>query len=133
MLSVPAPFPNPGAMALLIEAHQAHPVRIMSNGEGRGRNRTVLVSLLDRIGSSGNRRVKLAALEDPTPLSEAEQAEYQRLERELAGQSRPLKAKADRLERLRLRAVHAERLEAEERRAHRMAAAVKPMFGRRRA
>lgn len=132
MLSVAAPFPNPGAMALLIEAHQAHPVRIMSNGEGRGRHREVMISLLDRAGSSGNRRVRLSDLEDPTPLSEAEKAEYRKLERELAGQARPMKGKYDRLERLRLRALHAERMAAEERRVQRMAAAEKPVFARRR-
>jgi hypothetical protein len=119
MLSVTAPFPHPGAKALLIETHRAVPVRILQNGEGRGRRRQVLIALLDRDGSSGNRRVPLADLEDATPLTEKEEAEFRQLEVELAGQARPLKAKATRLERLRLRAVHHAELERAEAAARR--------------
>jgi hypothetical protein len=119
MLRTEAPFPNVGAKALLVENHRGLPVRILQNGEGRGKSRQVLIALLDRDGSSGNRRVPLADLEDATPLTEREEAEYKRLEVELAGQSRPLKAKADRLERLRLRAVHHIELERAEAAARR--------------
>jgi hypothetical protein len=119
MLRTEAPFPNVGAKALLIETHRAIPVRILQNGEGRGKSRQVLIALLDRDGSSGNRRVPLADLEDATPLTEAEQHEYIALEIELAGKARPLKAKAARLERLRLRAVHHAELERAESAARR--------------
>lgn len=130
MLHIAAPFPNVGATALLIEAHQALPVRILQRLDGRGRNVRLQVSIQDREGSSGVRRVKLADLEDATPLTDAEEAELQRLERELAGQSRPLKAKAKRCERLRLRAVHAEQLAAAERRARWNAGRTYPARGR---
>jgi len=119
MLRVETEFPNVGAKALLIENHRGLPVRILQNGEGKGRRRQVLIALLDRDGSSGNRRVALADLEDATPLTHAEEAEYIALEIELAGQARPLKRKANRLERLRLRAVHHRELERAEAAARR--------------
>ncbi|HEV2865456.1 MAG TPA: hypothetical protein VGX37_03000 [Allosphingosinicella sp.] len=124
MLGIDAPFPNPGAKALLIHAHQAFPVRIMQRVQPHERTRRnaeeLLVSLLDRVGSSGNRRVALADLADASPLSEAELAEMEKLERDLAGSDLTAKGharKAARYERLRLRAVYADQLAAAERRA----------------
>jgi hypothetical protein len=116
MLSVETPFPNVGAKALLIDQHQAHPVRILQNGVGRGKRREVLVSLIGREGSSANRRVTVADLADPSPLTEAEQEELRELERQLAGKTSAPKKVLKREEELRLRAVHHARLEEEERR-----------------
>ena len=110
MLPVPTPFPQVGANALLIEEHQAHPVRILANGEGRGRKREVVVSIQGRDGASATKRVPVASLADPTPLTPAEQREYFRLERELTGKARPPRAAAARFERLRLRWEHEEKL-----------------------
>lgn len=118
-----AEFPNPGAKALLVEAHRAIPVRIMQNGKGRGRNREVLISLQDRDGASGNRRVKVGELIDASPLTEKETAELERLERELVGQAVSERSpKYKRYMALHQRALHAFELEQAERAAKRAAA-----------
>lgn len=111
MLRTPAPYPEVGAEALIVEAHRSRPVRILAR-DRVGRTPMALVAFQDRdgrYGASGNKRVRLADLVDPSPLSDAEEAEYRRLDRELASKARPDARKARRLEALRLRSIHATR------------------------
>ena len=119
MLSIEADFPNPGARALLIEEHQAHPVRIMQRLGGRGRRTELQISIVGREGSSAVRRVTLGDLTNATPLTEAEEARYKRLEAKLAGKATAAARDLAEFERLRLRAVHHQDLERAEAAARR--------------
>lgn len=88
--------------ALLIEAHRAHRVRILGSVPGRARR--VRIAFLDRQGEP-LRELAPAELVPDAPLTDREEAEYQRLDRRLSGQDRPLKADYDRFEALRLRSL----------------------------
>lgn len=92
--------PDGARTALVIEAHQALPVRIL--GAAKGRARRVDVAIL---GSGERRTLAPADLVPDAPLTPREEAEYRRLDARLAGADRPLRADYDRFEALRLRSL----------------------------
>lgn len=116
MLNVETEFPNVYSKALQIVDHQPVAVKIIQNLGGRGSRRQLQVSEIGRDGSSAVRRVTLGQLISAAPLSEDEQADLIRLERELAGKAKPRKADLARHEALRHRYNHqrAEQREREE-------------------
>jgi hypothetical protein len=73
MLKVPATFPDNGSYALLFEGSDAHLVRIHQRVAGSPDE--VLASFPLRPGSAGTRRMALADLVDPTPLTSDEDRE----------------------------------------------------------
>lgn len=88
MLKVPTLFPDNGSYALLFEGSEPHLVRIHQRVAGAPDE--VLASFPLRPGSAGTRRMKLADLVDPTPLTAEEDREIALLHR------KPRKTKADR-------------------------------------
>jgi hypothetical protein len=86
--------------ALLIEQHRARPVRVLGRAEGRAVRLDIAI-----VGSGERRTLAPAELHPDAPLTEREEREYDRLDRRLAGQDRPLKADYDRFEALRLRSL----------------------------
>jgi hypothetical protein len=72
--------------ALLIEHHRAHRVRLL--GRAPGRALRVRVAFVDR-PSEPQRELPPRELQPDAPLTPREEAEYQRLDRRLAGQDRP--------------------------------------------
>src|SRR5690242_14408718 len=109
MLQIETKFPDVYSPALLIDAHQALPCKIIQNLGGSGRARRLLVSLTEQEGAAGTRRVTLADLITAAPLSAREEATLKRLERELAGADEPDARKLARHEALRHRHNHAQR------------------------
>ena len=116
MLNVPAPFPQVGSFALLvdstqpIEAQRAELVRILRiDGIGqRHAGASAAIAFPLRTGAGGNRTVNLAELIDPTTLTTAEERELTGLQDQLRGRARPNKAKVERAEALRTRQLMAD-------------------------
>ncbi len=88
MLNVPTLFPDNGSYALLFEGRDQHLVRIHQRVAGNPDE--VLASFPLRPGSAGTRRMALADLVDPTPLTGEEDREIAALHRKAR------KSKADR-------------------------------------
>lgn len=108
MLDSNTPFPQAGSYGLFQAAGTTELARIMSRPPAtEGAEPFAEISLPLVYGASGNKRVPLADVLDGTPLTKGEEAEYRRLDRELAGQSRPNRTKHARLQQLRLRSIRA--------------------------
>lgn len=103
MLNVETEFPQVYSRALLVRDHRPELVKIIQNLGGRGRRQRLQVSAIGRDGASAVQRVTRAELISAAPLSDDEEADLIRLERELAGQAKPNKAKLARHEELRHR------------------------------
>lgn len=126
MLATPSPYPQMGSHALYeacpepgrgAAPGQLRAVRILGWEIGgavcAGAEDRARISLLGHAAASGCRRVPLAELLDATAWSEAEEAEYAGLDRELAGsslRSKRHKAMAARQDDLLRRHRHAEEL-----------------------
>lgn len=135
MLKTQAPFPHVGSFALLVDTHQpesqqrAELVRLMRYDVPRVASergwlageptripspcRNAAVSFPLRTGASGNRLVYAEDLIDGTPLTKAEERELADLQRTVARQVRPNRAKIERAESLRKRAIFSVLLAAE--------------------
>lgn len=105
MLNVPAAFPQPGSWALAEIRGAEEAVRIVNVVDG-----DAIVSMPNCCSASGNLRLPVAQLLDPTPLAPAEKAEAEALERSMVGKSRVPRAKRERFEALTRRELHARRL-----------------------
>lgn len=87
MLSAATPFPQQGSYALYTRG-LTQIARIISV-DTRDGVKVATISLVIRAGASGNRRVPLAELRDPTPLDAVEQAQLAELERVWLNAPRP--------------------------------------------
>lgn len=120
MLNIDAQFPQIYSRALLVRDCRAALCKITQDLGGRGRAKRLQVSLIGEDGASAVKRVTLGELISAAPLSAEEEAELQRLEKELACKARPNRRKLARHEELRHRYNHAEaEAERERRRAER--------------
>jgi hypothetical protein len=136
MLRIPAPFPEVGSYALLIDTNlpavqqRAELVRVMRRDPAHGQ---AAVAFPLRVGAFGNRVVGESELIDATPLTKDEERELADLQRHLAGRDRlrgKLVAAAVRCEKLRQRAVWQMILESELARLRSLEARQQPSFGR---
>lgn len=108
MLNTENRFPQPGSAGLLSLDGSRVLARIQQvHQDGRA---TIFIGNL--FGSSGTRRVPLAEIEDGTPLSDREEAELVRLERDMAGKARVAPKKLQRFNALSARAQNAPVLKA---------------------
>jgi hypothetical protein len=91
MLRIPAPFPEVGSYALLIDTNlpavqqRAELVRVMRRDPAHGQS---AVAFPLRVGAFGNRVVGESELIDATPLTKDEERELADLQRHLAGRDR---------------------------------------------
>jgi hypothetical protein len=106
MIREPASFPFPGSWALYSLGGRWMAVRLQLVRDGEA-----MLSIPSHYGvASGNRRVALAELMDPTPLSADERAEMEALRRAVAGRKRPRKSDVARVDALQHRELHARML-----------------------
>lgn len=129
MLKIPAPFPQVGSFALFEDPNlpagerRAELVRVMRFGAG------VTVAFPLRLGASGNRITELSSLIDATPLTREEERELTDLQRSLARQARPNRARIDRAESLRKRLIYSSLLATELKKLERLQAKGQPSTG----
>lgn len=132
MLKVPAPFPQVGSYALLVdcnlpvEQQRAELVRIVRRGAG------VTVAFPLRVGASGNRIVEEVELIDATPLDKAEQRVMHDIASALAGRDKLSKKQREmkaRGEALRQRHIMAGVMDIELRKLARLQARSQPSTG----
>jgi hypothetical protein len=111
MIRTPAPFPQPGSYALLVDLGQTHIVRILSRVPDAAE---AVISFPARWGASGNKTVPLADLIDGTPLTADERREMRHLFEEadaLAAGGRAHRQRLAEANALRQRDIHSETLE----------------------
>ena len=133
MLKIPAPFPQVGSFALLIDMNQPAPqraelVRILERTYPQGSGATVSFPL--RTGASGYNTVPLAGLIDGTPLTSEESAELDALRSHLSQQTRPNRKKIERAEALRRRQIYSDAMRYELAALTRLQSRSQPSIGR---
>lgn len=137
MLKVPAPYPQVGSFALLIDEEQpaaqqrAELVRIeFRHASSRREIGVATIAFPLRVGSSGTRRVRLDQLIDATPLTLLEENELARVQPHLLGTAvRRNAARTLRAEALRTRQIYSGVLRAELAKLERLQARQQPSTG----
>jgi hypothetical protein len=104
MLAAEAPFPMTGSWALYEDGGTTRAVRIITR---HPRDSMVTIAIDGVRTASGNKRVPLAELRDPTPLTLHEEGEMDRLERAIARTKSPKRSDVSRATALRTRMIDA--------------------------
>ena len=104
MLATEAPFPQTGSWALYDDGGTTLAVRIITR---HPRDGTATIAIDGVRTASGNKRVPLAELRDPTPLTLHEEGEMDKLEREIARAKSPRRSDVARATILRTRMIDA--------------------------